>query len=227
MHMSRLAVALSAFALSGCAGVLEELSSNIPGPSEVRAGHELSGQRDPAALSLPALRGEEGLVRDPGILTCGEDIACVDGWDLWIVSVDVPGEYLPAGEDVVAEVIIQNRGNEPSEVSEVMICEPSTGWNRSECGQSYGVVALPSVSPGETVRVRHAIGLPQAEGEIQVLAVIDPDKITSETFRDNNEGVSAPARTELPGLQWLSLDVGGPYTRSGPITVTFEVRNSS
>jgi len=234
MRIPRFAtLASTAFALAGgtCAtldGVMEGLDGLAETTSARTAPVALQGSIIPAAEDVVAFGGEQGIFNQANVLQCGQTLACVDGWDLRVVNVSLPASRLPAAEEALVEVEIQNRGREQSHASEVQLCRVGSGSTRgTHCGESLGLVTLPPMRSGETTQLRQLVRLPSSEGDHRIRALIDPDGATVEVDRDNNVGTSESFSTERPGLQWLSFDAGGPYRRPGPIIVNFEVRNES
>jgi len=222
----------SAFAVgllfAGCAGfetVLEDFSAVAAAASEdVR----LRGEVLPSAEEVPSFDGEPGIVKDPNVLDCGQQLVCAEGWELRVLSTDVPTDRMPAGAVVLAQSEIQNRGREPSPAVEVRFCAvPERDSRASACQGRYELVTLPPLAPGETVTLRKPVEVPTREGRYRAGVRIDPDGLSGHRSGNNSAGVSEAFRSELPGLQWLSIDTGGPYRRPGPLSIRFEVRNES
>lgn len=230
--MSRLVriapIALLALA-AGCATIMEEvtLSAADRGPnSEHRRSVELSGEvvrpSDAAATHAPA----EGHRSTEETAVCGVDLACVAGWNLRVTEVRLPSERLPAGDSATVQVLVQNNGAEASPVSELHLCR-SGSLSTTSCLDRLARIPLPEIASGHTTMITRRVGVHPSEHAGHIMATIDPDGVTGEQDRSDNRLTSPRYTAEFPGLQWLSVDPGGPYTRSGEISVSFEVRNSS
>jgi len=215
---------------TGCAGLAAVLDDLDLGEMAAVMTEDvrLQGEVISSTEDVPAFHGEPGIVNEPDVLQCGQQLACVEGWDLRVLGTEIPADRMPAGDNILAQTQIQNRGQEPSTAVEVRMCAIRTHDSRANsCVGRFELVTLPPLNPGETATLRKPVEVPTSEGSYRVGVRIDPDGISGRMSGNNGVGVSDAFRSELPGLQWLNADAGGPYRRAGPVTINFEVRNES
>jgi len=219
---------IAAIASSGCVGLAAVLDDFGEFSAAMTEDVRLQGDVIASAENVPSFHGEPGITNDPNVLRCGQQLACVEGWELRVLGTEVPTDRLPAGAVILAQTEIQNRGQEASPAVEVRICAvQERDSHANSCHGRFELVTLPPVRPGETVALRKPVVVPASEGRYRVGVRIDPDGLSGQRSGSNGIGVSDVFLSDLPGLQWLSIDAGGPYWEPGPMRVRFEVRNES
>lgn len=123
-----------------------------------------------------------------GSTSCGTARLCAQGWDLRVVRIAVDDNVFAPGGFLQGHLAIENRGAAASEISEVRLCVSSG----IQCVGEPATVSVPVLASGERLDLSQPIpayGGRDVAPPYGVLAVIDPDKVTGESNRSNNEAV--------------------------------------
>jgi hypothetical protein len=178
--------------------------------------------------SLWDTAGKVGVRRTARPCTLPNRPACVAGWDLRFVAVQVPRDTIPASQPIPVTYVIENRGRLASPATEVQVC--TTGeYGDPSCAASIEEFELPAVAPGETVTLTRVWRTPVLEerGGMRVYAVIDRDRASGATNRANDAAVTRVLQLNGPALQFVAYAAPERVVRGRPFEVTFTLRNRS
>jgi hypothetical protein len=173
---------------------------------------------------------DTGVTRRLAAVPCGPKRACAPGWDLRVVRVTAPRGPVPTAGRFSVIVDVDNHGRVASPASELRVC---TSFGDARCssarGESVGVIDVPTLAPGETIRFAHVVLLtaPNETDGWSVVAQIDPDGTSGEVNQANNAGRSTPIATQLPALEWLAFEVPSVARAGTALPLTVRIRNKS
>jgi len=217
--------------LGGCAvaeAMMEDLAS--AGPAGEPRATILSQSTTPGsgALKIEAVEpgAMNGLPEVVATAICGEDLACVDGWEIRILELAVSATHIPVRTEFPVRVRIQNRGTEASPLGEAHLCV-GRYTSSSDCrAGTRTLLSIPSIESGGTVDLTPSVRAPDTEvSDHPVVLVPDPDRLWQGVRMEVAR--SQPISVEQPKLQFLELEADPVRHRSGRLTARGTIRNPS
>lgn len=180
----------------------------------------LPGATKPSSAATASVR------RIPAVGTCGTSRVCAPAWDLRLVGLTLDDTVIAPTGQAVARMTVENRGKVASEASELRLCIASA----AQCVGEAAEVTLPPLQSGERVEIVQPIKSyagTDVPPPFTALVRIDPDRVTSETARGNNDA-SIKVRVEPPLLAIEAVDVVPVVqNHASQIPVNVIIRNGS
>jgi hypothetical protein len=190
------------------------------GTIAVTQSRVLPGTQTPPAAVVASTK------RIPATGACGAARVCTPAWDLRLTGLTVDDTVVSPTGKVIARMTVENRGRVSSEASELRLCVAAG----PQCVGEVAELTIPALQSGEKMEVVQPVASYAASDvspPFTALARIDPDRISEESNRANNDA-SIKLRIEPAALVIDAFDVVPEVQhRASQVPVSIMVRNQS